>query len=280
MSAIPFAVNQIMHSVPTLALNRAFRTETSDNRFSTEELITNKCIRSRLLPWLNVVGGEDVYVPTSLCQVLDLDEDSVTYLIPSQILNHRGVVSAISAHYDGAGGSVPGSSQMLGSLNGGSIRGTHGNTGCNSGGMLGRLSESIMSASSKNLPIIGNADVSLSGNNVIIVRGSGLNAISYLKVTIADDPDLNNLNPRFYPLFTKIARLAVESYVYNELSIRLGSGYIQNGAELNQLSDYVQRNESKNDELEEAIATKWPKAAIMNDTRAYHDLIRSQSSLM
>jgi hypothetical protein len=127
------------------------------------------------------------------------------------------------------------------------------------------------------VPPVSNAYVELVGPRTVLIRDTSRVTSSYLlRCMLANDDQLNNLNPRYWIAFSKLCVLAVQAYIYNELYIKIDQSYLVGGQELGAVKEYVSTLSEANLNYQTYLLEKWQAAAFMNDTHAYTRFIKLQ----
>lgn len=231
---------------------------------SLDEEIKNKVIRPRVFVDANLVGGDTVLVPLEGLTPTYMDSYTLMYEIPAELLSNRTIISALSISYQPYAASYNSSGLNMGAVN--------------PVGMNDVLSaaQRVMDSVS-NVPPISNANVDLVGHNTIVIRDQIRVTNAYqLRCIVANEENLNNINPRSYLNFSNLCVLAVKSYIYNTLIIRIDQAYLQSGQELGSFKNYVESLSDAEQNYQTYLREIWAKTAFTNDTVNYDRFIKLQ----
>ena len=245
MNALTKALSEVYFNIPIDILKLAFSDTNANQVISMDETILARIVRPRVLVDCNLVGGEEIYVSTELCKIIDYSNTyNLEYLIdvPKRVTAGRSIMSAIglfSGHY---------------------------NTKETSGeGAFGNAAAQMMTSVDPAIAI-GTARLELIGENKILVTDPEYAIIGgYVKCVIENASNLSNISPRSYLYFSKLVVLAVKAYIHNQLIVRMGKGYIYNGHELSIVNDIITNYESANEDYSEYLQSTWRVVAYHND---------------
>lgn len=195
-----------------------------------------------------------------------IDTYTVIFEIPTDRTAGREIVSVLSIGY------LP---QMAAFNTAGNGMGT---VSPNSMSDLMSASQRVMDSHS-NVPTISNATCDLVGFNTLLVRDQMRVTAAYqIRCMLANESNLNNINPRSYLAFTKLCTLAVKSYIYNHLLISIDQAYLQGGQELGSFRSYVESLADSEEMYRTYLTEVWQKTAFMNDNPSFSRFIKSQLS--
>lgn len=268
MNAISKALQEIRYSIPDELLNVGFNIDNNDYTInvSLDEKIRTKVIYSRVLVDCNIVGGVHVLIPLSSLTPSYWANFYTVYNIPSELIDNRFIVSALNLVY------VPMSQYYSPNVASASF----GLTGYMNTPSSVEMVGSRIGTAQQDTTLVTNAHVEIIGHNTIAVYANYTLLGSYaLRCLISNEENLSNISPRSYKDFANLCVLAVKSYLYNKLIIKVNMGYLQSGQELgefkNILNNYSEAEEQYNTYLKE----RWQAVAAMNDTANYHRLLKS-----
>jgi len=269
MSPIAKALDEIKFRIPEAILKEAFKQDNYSWRsvpISTDEIITNKVIRSRVLVDCNLVGGIETLINLVGLSPTTIDEITLVYHIPKDRTQNRTIVNALSVGY-------------LNYTNAFNVAGV-GSVTAQAGNDVLNAALAVMQSHS-GAPLISTARVSLIGNNTIMVRDANrVITNNYLRCRLSDDEDMNGLQARSIPAFCKLVELAVKSYIYNTLIIKMGSAYLSGGQELGIFKSIVEGFADSEQMYQDYLVTIWRKVAMMNDTESYTRFLKLQIGSM
>jgi hypothetical protein len=215
----------------------------------------------------NLVGGQIIIVPLSGITPRFTDAYIVIYEIPTELLMYRSIVSALSVGYLPYGN--------LSNYAGASTNTSNSACNCPPNEILGAASK-MMNALS-DVPFISNANVELIGNNTILIRDqSGINSSYQLRCVVSNDEYLNNISPRHYPIIAKACELAIKSYIYNTLIIKIDSAFLEGGQELGAFKSYIETLSDAEENYQTYLREMVAKTLFINDQMQYERFVRLQ----
>lgn len=228
MDLISKAVSDIKAGIPRAMLKLAY-----DDKYmyrmrnvSLDEQIKRKTIYGRVIPDTHVIGGETIYVDLTNMAPLMVDQHNYYYEIPGKALNYRTILTPLSAHYMSF-------SSVLNTMNPGLAY--QSTTQAND---IGAIASRAFD-SNANIPIVSNPECQNAGHNVVMIRNHILNAnTTFLKVMVTNDANLENIDIRSAPQFSKLCTFAAKAFIYNELFEKLDQGRLENGHEIGVVKDY------------------------------------------
>lgn len=252
------AINYCKHTIPEGILDEAFMRGGSLWRSAPTSLdsrITDNVIRRRIIPDMDIIGGQNVTIHLSTVGREYIDERTIIYNVPSELVMNRTITSVKSI------GHIPHHSNHNYSSYGSSLEVT-----------AKRLGDSV-----DNLPIISNARCDIIGHNTILVRDQHRINNSYvLNCVVSNEENLNNLTQRSFMAFAELVKLGVMSYIYNTLILRIDQGYIQGGQELPSFKNIVEQYSDAEERYMTYLNEVWRKVSFMNEAESYSRLIRMQ----
>jgi hypothetical protein len=269
MSIFIKALNEIKYRIPDKILRIAFVDKSVDwrNNFpiSLDEQIMNKVIRPRVLVDCDLVGGMEINVPLSGVQGRYLDNYSVVYNIPPDLVMNRTIISVLSVN-------LMNSPALFGGAYNGVIG--QGVTGFNSDVSIAaqKISDSYGS-----MPIMSSARAELVGHNSVVVRDQSKTIGYYsLKCVVGNEGNLNNINIRAWSHFATLCELAVKSYIYNTLLIAIDQTYLEGGQELGAVKGIIESYSDAENMYQTYKEETWAAVSFMQDQMSHNDLIRLQ----
>ena len=266
MGILQKAVDEIKYRIPYDILNAAFRDYSEAGwrgaPVSLEELIMSKVIRPRVIFDTNIVGGETIMVPLDGLMPKYADHYTRVVEIPLERVNGRSIMSVLSAHYLPHGYSFNNMNSPMAIAGYGSVNDV-------------TSTANKINTSFANVPPLSSAMVQLTGPNVVLIRDrTYITNVYSVRCVVANEENLENINPRSWHVFAKLCELATKSYVYNKLVIQMDSTYLQGGQSLGVLSDLVQSYSEMEELYQVELREKWQKVNFMNDTESYTRHVR------
>ena len=270
MSAIAYALKQLRFTIPEAILKLAFNNKVRNWKsppISLDELISVKLLRPRVLLDANLVGGETVNISLDGVPCERVDTVSVVYTIPPARIGNREIISVIDVS------TIP-MAQYSSSAEPGYYSATPFVTSTSNtvAGIGARIADSVSS-----MPITNNTSVELVGPNMVLVRNQMTVTSMYrMNCVLANETNLSNISPRSWPSFAKLVELAVKSYIFNTLKISIDSAFLEGGAELGYVREYVDGLSDAEEMYQTHLREVWAPTAFCNDENAYEKFIRVQ----
>lgn len=265
MNILTKAVDSCKYRIPIEVLKIAFNDEVQNWRqapISLDEMIMNKVIRPRVLTDANIVGGETILVSLAGVQGRTLDQYSIIYEIPAELIMYRSLMSVLSVGYlRGMGNGYNG------------YAGTNFNQSGND--LLGAAKK--VGDSMASIPNVSTAKADIIGYNTIRIHDqAGILGLYELRCVVANEENLNNISPRSYLAFSELVVLAVKSYIYNTLIVKLDSAYLAGGQELGSIKSIIEGYSDEEENYNTYLENKWRPTAFMNNTKDHERFIRLQ----
>ena len=270
MGILQKAVEEIKYRIPFNILTAAFNVPSEDGwraaPVSLDELILSKVIRPRVITDTNIVGGETIMVALEGLMPSYVDNYTRVVIIPGDRVNHRNIMSVLSAHYLPYGYSfnnvnAPAAVAGYGSVND-----------------VTNAAHRVMNSFSS-LPPLSSAMCQLVGNNTVLLRDNlYITNIYSVRCVVANEENLENINPRSWHVFCELCEHAVKAYIYNVLVLKMGSAYLLGGQELGVFKDIIEEYREENALYSSMLKEKWQKVNLMNSSDAYSKYIRLQVS--
>ena len=259
------ALSDLSFKIPHEVLRVAFQDNGPNWRqapISLDQQIMTKVIKQRVLVDVDLLGGQTIIVNLIGIAPKWMDNHSIVYEIPAEMLLHRSIISVLSVGY------LPYTT-------------TYGNQGIGSGTTFTQGINDVtsaaqrVSASFSNVPIVSNAQVELVGYNTVLIREQTRVTNSYqLRCVVANEENLANLNPRSFLSFSKLVELAVKSYIYNSLLIKIDQAYLQGGQELGAMKQYVDGLADSEQMYQDFLREVWQNVSFHMDPMAHTRFIK------
>ena len=272
MNPVSNAVSEIQRVIPSQILTEVFGREDYRNwrrtaPVSVDEMIKSKVLRPRVLKDCNLVGGRHVDISLEGLPVYEQgDEDmyAVIYEIPPQRTGNREILSVLSVNYfpfNSTGGVLAAAYGSMSSI-----------AQSDAEGAGQRVMESF-----GNVPHISSASVELIGYNTVIIRDQMRSTFVYrLRCVVANEENLSNLSVRSYNVLAQACILAVKSHIYNQLTIRIDQGILEQGQPLGQFKAIVDKYEDAEEKYQEYMNKTVRKVLFMNDQISYERFVSIQ----
>jgi hypothetical protein len=236
-NAITYAITRILTQVPRELLEKAFRRDPFYDGYSMtsiEDRIKYAVIDNVLRPELNIAGGEIV---TIFFQQLPYREinNAWVYNVPLSMTQGR-LITAIH------------SIEM----------------GTSDFGPAGPLTDVILDAASGPSGT-GTARVAVRGPNTIVSYEQIISTNAFMRCVLENDAQFQNLNPKFYREFGKLAVLATQMIIYNTLDISMGSASLVGGEISGQLRSRLDSYADSAELFYQEIETLWSRIFLLQD---------------
>lgn len=266
MSAIAKALDTIKRSIPKDILRITFQDVVNDWRgppISLDQKILDDVIMSRVMEDADILSGEEAIVPLDNIDGTYYDEFTVMYVIPPQLLNNRRIISVKSIGY------LPYAVSFSSFGAGVGVVGPSGITDLTGAGQ--RVGDAA-----SNIPPVSEANVDLIGHNTVVVRNfRRITSAYHLRCVVANEANMNNINPRSWHAFSQLCVLAVQSHIYNTLDIKLDRGYLAGGQELGSIRRRVDELSDAETNYQTYLRDIWMKVAKMNNSASFHRQIKT-----
>ena len=255
MNAISNAVKDLRYTIPYEVLQLAFMEETSliNTAITLEEVITNKVIRPRVLTDCNLVSGINTVIDTNKCGVTTVNALEFIVKVPKELTNGRSIVSVLNLI-------------------------SNDNFNSNSGiGMVDTQEVFTKMANNLGSVIIAQTTrLELIADNTILVSEPSVYLLNcYLRCVIENDDNMGNLNPRSYIVFSRLVELAVKSYIYNYMVVKMDRAQLYNGHELGSIKDVIDGYSDSESMYREYLREDWRKVAFLNNSLSTENYITS-----
>lgn len=264
-------LDEIKFTIPNKILKEAFKEDHSyrsrNAPFSLDNEIKRKVLNPRFLVDCDLVGGQEAIINLFDLKPNFIDYFSMVYDIPPDRLNYKPIMSSLSISnlpYPGSG--VLTSPGSVGNSFGGPVLDT-----ANAANM-------VMNSNSM-IPDVSTSRVDIIGDNTIMVRNNQRVSAAYqFRCILANDPELQNINPRYIKRFAAGAILCVKSYIYNTLRVDIDSGFLTGGQELGYIKEYVDGLADYETMYQEFLSTVLRKVSLMNNSVEHERFLKRQFS--
>lgn len=263
MSPITKAIDEAKFRIPMAILREAFRDINASWKarvISLDEQIMNAVVKSRVLVDCNLVGGTEAQIPLDGLPVSLYDQFTTVYQIPKSLTQGRSIMSVLSVGYA--------ATSLMGIMGGmGGVK------PCSVTPMM-TAAQAMMDSHSQ-IPVASSAQVQLIGENVVMIKGTAPTITnSFLRCILANDENMSHIQMRSIPVFCRLVELAIKSYVYNELIIRMDQAQLSGGGELGAFKAIVEGYADSEELYQEHLMKKWSKTAFMNDKETFNRHIK------
>lgn len=255
MNPVSYALTQINFRIPKELLEKTFVDRTKYVRFTPQTLGENikaTVLRPRVFVDCDVVGGTEVLIRIANFQTDRPDDFTAIYQIPKSATQNRSISSVLNVTFnDPTGISYYGMS-----------------SGCQSTQMMATSMALLDSAGT--IPVTSTAQVSLIGENVVMVRDTTiLPANAFLRCILASDENWSHLQMRVFRKFADLCVLAVKSYIYKTLVIEVDQAELSGGFQLGRFREVLDGYADSEELYQEYLTEKWQKISLMNDHESW-----------
>lgn len=265
MDAIRYAIAAVKQRIPAAILERAFYGKNQSWRrpvdSNIDSQILSTVIRPRVMMDCDIVGGIECQIDLTTLPAMWSDDRTRVYRIPKDRTQGRSIISVLSVGY------YP-TSQMLVSSLGQSV--AVGSTLSQTDATATASAAGMLMNSATRVPITSTASARLVGENTVMVDDMYIIGRDYtLRCVIANDENLNNIQPRSFIDFAKLVEYAVKAYIYNELIVEIGQAELQGGQELGVFKTIVESYSDAAENYQNFLNDTWQAVAFMNDQESW-----------
>lgn len=282
MSAIRYAINEVLNTIPKAVLQKAFLRPTISwaplMDTNLEEQIENRVIRQRVIPASNLKGGTMVMIPLMGLHYDVTRNYEVVLRIPKSLTQERKIMTVLHLSYVGPTGGVGSPNAGYGGYGGGSMGVNSIGGYSNDGSALMGAAAGMLNALDK-IPVTGTANVQLIGENTIMISNcTSLSGNPHLRCMLAYDDELSEINPRSYSEFAELVTLATKAFIYRELVIDIDESELRGGYNLGIFKEIVSGYSDSDQNYKDYLRNTWQAVMFMNDKAAFRRFIKSNVS--
>ena len=291
MSALTYAVKRVRATVYPQLLNKVYAGKDmyGFQTYSVDETILANVIRCRVLPDINIMGGQMQWLPASQAQSSKFVSGNAYYQYTDADFHGNQLVSVLdfqygaSSSYSGDVGSAlgfdPGMLPVGGSLGCGgsgscSIGGT-GSGGCSISGTgsgggssdpRAGVNQARAEADHVQNPWLprGISKVKLIGKNIITIQDVTTVVDGWFRVLLSHDAELTDVQPRSWLPFSELCMLAVKADIYNLTKITAAEAEIKNGYKIDAYSSAIDEYSDAEEKYQEKLLV-WMSIAASQD---------------
>lgn len=265
MNPIKKAVDDIRFRIPRPILNLVFQENSFNWRnspISLDEQIINKVIRSKVLPDCNLVGGAEVFISLDGVPSEMTSDFTTVYYIPKERTQNRSINTVLSMSY----------------LTGAALAALGGTTGFSScSATPGVIAAQAMMNSFSMIPPVSTANISLIGENTVLVRDTAPPiGFGFLRCILENDEQMSHLQLRSIPDFSTLCTLACKAYIYNEYIVTLDRGQLYGGHDIGVVKQIIEGYADTSELYETFLRERWQKVSFMNDRESMTRMIKLQ----
>lgn len=265
MNAITYALKQIRWEIPIEVLTHALDIDIPpESRYITslDEKIVTRIIRGKVLLDTNMINGIEFLVSLDGINIKLDNYYNGIFEVPMERTNGRLMIDVLGV------GSVAmtGSNGYLGGMPQLPMSGTSGGSCCFKPTYQSNQANRIYNSFKGSFSDF-NPNCTLIGPNTIMVAGMRFFAGNSLaaRVNLENDNNLNNINTKSFRPFALLCVLATKAFIYNQLVVKMGSGYLSGGQELGQFQAVVEEYSSASEDYRNYMDETWGATLFLND---------------
>lgn len=253
MNLIQYCLSNIHHDIPEEVLERAFMNKEWRERklpVSIDHLIRTKVLEERVFVDCNLIGGINTTVSLMGLTPEYLDPYTLIYTIPKERTQGKTITNALSIVF-GEGAS-------------------HGYSGIQrtANPALLDAATGVMNSFSP-IPMVSTANVSLIGENVVMVRNNlALPTNVHLRCVLEIDSQFSHIRPPTYHMFYELVLYAVKAFIYKTLVVRMDRSALLGGSDLGSIKEIVDEYKDANELYRTYLRETWASVSILNDPEA------------
>lgn len=269
INPITNALQEVHYAIPREVLTEVFGKEDYQDwrraaPTTVDEMMMSKVVRPRVLKDCNLVGGRQAIIDLQGLGFYSQDAYSTILEIPLERTGNREIISVLSVNY------LPTSAAM------GSMGTAYGSINPVNQSEFQTVGMKIMDSFGA-MPHVAAAQVELIAYNTIVIRDKmRATEIFELRCMLANEENLTNIQPNSYPVIAELVRLAIESYIFKTLRIRLGRGQLEQGMDLTQFREAVDDYRESEKEYKDYLKNTARAVFFMNDTLSHDRFIGVQ----
>lgn len=272
MTPLTAALRDIFLEIPPEILQRVFGPGHSihlTNRPAVEAAIREKVIDVKVRVDCDLAGGAEATIPLYNLPWTLISPYAASVRIPKERTNGRTITSVLAITYGNAGVQGYQAATDLLSQFGDSGFGAYNSE------MLG-----IMNAQTA-IPDMQNVFAYLVGDNTVAVEGySPTVNYGHLRCILTHDHAMATLKPQAATWFSELCVLAVKAYIYNYYIIKMDTGELSGGRELQAFRMIIEGYADAAELYKEFYRTTWRKVNYMNDATRWHRLIKGMTGAL
>ncbi len=253
MNAIQYALMTIFATIPREILEEAYYdVEWRRNQIplSLEEMIRTTTIENRVAVDMNMFGGTECNVDITGLNFQEYGIYNRVYRVPKDRTQGRKITNVLNI------GHVNGYVQPYYG-----VQRNQANIPLN--GAMG------IAAAYQPIPLVSNAYVSLIGENVVLVKGNvSLPPGAMLRCWLAYDSELTQIQPPTYQQFGQMCLMAVKSYIYTILRVKIDKNALYGGYDLGVIREIVSEYNESEQNYQTYLVDIWRAVSILNDPEA------------
>ena len=254
MDAISKALDEVKFRIPLPLLEEAFATPVFTWRpqspISLDESIRNKVIRPRVLIDSRITGGIEALIPLFGIRPDIVNNYIYVFHVPKSLTGGRSILSALSISYVSP---AVHATTLAGSMAPCSVNDT------------GTAADAVFNSFSST-PLVSSAQVRLIAENTVeVIDNNFIINNSYLRCKLAPDENMNHLSLHAYHDFAKLVELAVKSYIYNVLVIRIDTARLDGGMDLGAFRSILESYSDAEQMYQDFLKERWQGVEFLND---------------
>lgn len=220
-----------------------------DNKLgvSTDAMIRRAVIDARVMVDVNLCSGVEDVISLQGLSSQRIDAWNTIYTIPKERTGGRTINAVYSVSF--------GQGNAMGSYQPGTT---------NSSAALDAAAGVLQT----NMPWtqVQSAYADLIGENTVLLSNIGqIPGLLYLRCQLSHEPNMANLKPENYDVFTEMCILACKAYVYTNTLVQLDEGAIKAGASLGRIREIIDGYAEANQMYKDMRRDEWRVQSHLND---------------
>ena len=271
MNPIRKAISEIKYQIPIELLDAVFNPSGSAWKAGKvaglDDQILSLVIKPRVMLDCSLLGGSETIISLTGLPRVQNDDGSFVVRIPKDRTDGRSIISATSVIYSSMASAV----SAYGTLGYGNVSTAYSRVDASA--LTTNMSK--LTTSYDNIPQVGSANVTLIGENAVLIRDqfTGSQDLS-LRCIVAYDENMSALKPGSYFAFCDLCVMAVKSFIHNRMIVRMDVDQLLYGQPIGAFKSVVENYSDADQNYRDFLRERWRKIAILNDDIRTNRLVR------
>lgn len=253
MNAIDHALSQLTYTIDARLLATGFPIENQWDISTVQQRIRSKIIDGRVLPDLNVAGGQMATVSVAKCAQTYHTDGTLILTVPAEELKNCEILRPMELMFQTPQTTALQGVQSLTTMEQGFARLLNGYTAHQ----------------------VGDTNLIKLGPNAIWCREIvAVSNTGVLNLMVSNDPELRNITPVMYDKFAKMVGHAVKSYLYAQ-RFNMQSANVFGGFDQSQYENMVSEYSGSEEEYQLIKERPWKIGTMLTDAKRRRAHIRS-----
>lgn len=273
-TAIKYALNDVHQRIPREILNTVFTPSTKYGisrlqftNISVDTVIRNEVIERRIRPDIDTYGVQEETISLDGLERETVEENitpSFVVHIPKSRTGDRSITQVLSAVVNPLGFGLGSNRMSAFSQN---------NGGCKPSQFL-QIAQELVNSNGSAM-INQTIDVSLIGENTVLIRGTGAHQGKLgLRCLLTSDSEFSNLKRSSWRIFSELVVLATKAYIYNNYIIQMDQNELIGGSPIGMFKTIVEGYSDADQMYLERRTEVLGKLLIMNDDNRMDRFVR------